>query len=224
VAITAIAIVSIVIALVLIGSLVFSGLVSLFGSAKVKTQDMTTTNFTSINISSGFNVQITQGASYKILVTANSNAFSRIQVTKNQNVLTIRLTPSLNFVPTTTLQADIVMPDLQALDLSGGSNGNASGFILSHDFSVTLSGGSTLRMDGKANNLSANCSGGSDLELSDFNVTNATVVFSGGSRGTINLDGTLNANLSGGSSLYYMGSPTLGNINTSGAAQISRLR
>jgi hypothetical protein len=66
------------------------------------------------------------------------------------------------------------------------------------------------------------CSGGSDLELSNLNVNNVSIGLSGGSRGTINLDGRIDATLSGGSNLYYIGNPTLGSIKTSGGAQVSK--
>jgi hypothetical protein len=99
--------------------------------------------------------------------------------------------------------------------------GTVVGFVLSHDFRVELSGGSSLGMHGTANDLVAISSGGSSLDLSDFAVNNTQIEFSGGSQGTINLSGRLDANLSGGSRLFYIGNPTLGDINTSGGSTIS---
>jgi len=89
----------------------------------------------------------------------------------------------------TALRAEITMPDLQELQLSEGTNGTAMDFVLAHDFRVELSGGSALRTDGEAGDLDADCSGGSRLELSDLAVNDADIVFSGGSQGTINLEG-----------------------------------
>ena len=75
---------------------------------------------------------------------------------------------------------------------------------------------------GQAVDLTALCSGGATLHLPDFKVNNANVNLSGGSQATINLDGRLDANLSGGARLFYVGNPTLGTINTSGGASISK--
>ncbi len=65
-------------------------------------------------------------------------------------------------------------------------------------------------------------SGGSTLDLENFPVHDASIGFSGGSSGTIRLDGTLDADLSGGSRLFYVGSPTLGDIDTSGGSGLQK--
>jgi hypothetical protein len=204
-------------------SLFLAGLVPfsrVVGSGNLRTQEETLSDFTIVDVGSGFKVNITQASSYSISITADDNLFDYIQVTKSGNTLTIRLQPVISY-QTSTLKAEIAMPDLEELQFSGGVNGNATGFVLSHDFRAELSGGSSLRMDGEANNLVAECSGGSRLELSEFAVNNASIDFSGGSQGTINLVGKLDADLSGGSRLFYIGNPTLGDINTSGGSNIS---
>jgi len=77
-------------------------------------------------------------------------------------------------------------------------------------------------LDGSANDMVASVSGASRLNLDDFTVNNADVSFSGASSGTINLDGRLDADLSGASRLSYIGEPTMGTINTSGASTLSK--
>jgi hypothetical protein len=190
------------------------------GSGNLRTQEEALSDFTIIDVGSGFKVNITQASSYSISIMADDNMFDYIQVTKMGNTLSIRLESGVSF-QTSVLKAEITMPDLEELHFSGGVNGTATGFVMSHDFRADLSGGSILRMEGKAKNLTAICSGGSRLELSGFAVNNANIDFSGGSQGTINLDGILDADLSGGSRLFYIGNPTLGDINTSGGSNIS---
>ena len=87
---------------------------------------------------------------------------------------------------------------------------------------LSLSGGSGVTIKGEANDLTIDASGGSQLELSSFLVNNANINLSGGSQGTIKLDGTLDANLSGGSHLWYIGNPTKGDINISGGSTIEK--
>ncbi len=87
---------------------------------------------------------------------------------------------------------------------------------------LDLSGGSHVDAVGSAGDLTVDASGGSTLDLEAFPVHDADIVFSGGSSGTISLDGTLNADASGGSRLWYVGSPDLGDIDTSGASSISK--
>ena len=55
-----------------------------------------------------------------------------------------------------------------------------------------------------------------------FMVNNADIRFSGASTGTVNLDGRLDADLDGASKLEYIGEPTMGTVNTSGASKLSK--
>lgn len=193
---------------------------SVIGSGNLQTREESFTGFSSVSVGSGFRVQVTRQNTYRIVVTADDNVLRYVQVTKMGNTLSIGLQPGMSF-QTTALKAEISMPDLQELQLSGGTNGTAREFILTHDFTTVLSGGSVLRMQGEAQNLVSSCSGGSRLDMSDFAVNNAQINFSGGSQGTVDVTGTLNADLSGGSKLFYLGNPTLGTINTSGGSTIS---
>jgi len=53
-------------------------------------------------------------------------------------------------------------------------------------------------------------------------VGNANIILSGASDGTINLDGRLDADLSGASTLEYIGEPTLGSLDISGASNLTK--
>jgi len=205
---------------VLIGVLILSGVI-LVDSGKLQTQQKNLSDFTIINIQSGFQAQISQGDSYSVSITADSNVINRIDVNQSGNTLTIGLQIASIF-NIGTLKAQITMPDLQEIQLSGGASANVSGFQLTHELLVSEQGGSRLQMDGQASNLLVSCTGGSNLELSRFEVNNATINMDGGSTGKINVTGLLNADLNSGSSLSYTGNPTLGNIVTSGLSTISR--
>ena len=205
---------------VLIGMLILSGVI-LVDSGKLQTQQKNLSDFTIINIQSGFQAQISQSDSYSVSITADNNVINRIDVNQSGNTLTIGL-QLVSIFNMGTLKAQITMPDLQEIHLSGGANANVSGFVLAHELLVSEEGGSKLQMEGQASNLSAVCTGGSSLELSSLEVNQATITMDGGSTGTTNVTGLLNADLNGGSSLTYTGNPTLGSIVTSGLSTISR--
>lgn len=106
-------------------------------------------------------------------------------------------------------------------ELSGASH--LTGGITTDGYvRFNISGASSVVLSGSADDLDADVSGASSLALDDFPVSNASIEMSGASSGTVNLDGILDANLSGASHLYYIGEPTLGDIETSGASSISR--
>jgi hypothetical protein len=213
---------------------------ALIGSGNLETEEYAFTNFTEVEISSAFEFEIEQSSSYSINVTADDNVIAHVQVTQEGHTLKIGLGRIL-WLGAITLKASVTMPELSSLTVSGASRGTVSGFsstddldiavsgasrvtgdITAGDVAFDISGASTIQLEGSANDMVADVSGASRFNLDDFTVNNGDIDFSGASSGTINLDGKLDADLSGASRLWYLGEPTMGNIDTSGASTISK--
>jgi hypothetical protein len=226
---------------VIIAVLILRGLPGgLVGSGNLETEQYAFTNFTEVEIGSAFEFEIKQSSSYSINVTADDNVMDYVQVSKDGQTLTIRLRRFISIGPV-TLRASVTLPQLHGLTASGASRGTVSDFSSNEDLEITvsgasrvngdvtagnvefgISGASTIQLEGSASDIDANVSGASHFNLEAFTVNNADVNFSGASSGTVNLNGRLDANLSGASRLWYIGEPTMGDINTSGASAISR--
>ncbi len=191
------------------------------GSGNVVTRDHSFSGFNSIAVSSGFTFTVTQSSTYAIRTIADDNVQDYIQVSQSGNALSIGLKPGYG-VTTSTLRVEISMPSLSRLELSGGTHGSVRGFVSSNNFALDASGGSKVQMEGQANDLLINAAAGSQLDLSDFTVKNANVNLSGGATADVDVTGRIDANLSGGSRLFYSGNPTLGSINASGGSTIER--
>lgn len=69
--------------------------------------------------------------------------------------------------------------------------------------------------ESSVNNIAVSASGASRVELTGCLLNNADVNLSGASQGTVNLNGRLDADLSGASQLSYIGEPTMGSIDIS---------
>jgi hypothetical protein len=191
------------------------------GSGNLVSEEKSFTDFTAIEAGWGFEVEIIQSDSYSINITADDNMFDYIDISQTGDTLTIGL--RWGSYQDVTLRAEITMPDLNELEFSGGTQGDVRGFTSSHDFSLVLSGGSTISLEGAANDLTISGSGGSRLYLSDFPVHDATVNLSGGSQATVNLDGRLDGDVSGGSQLKYVGNPATVDVNTSGGSTVEKI-
>ncbi len=210
----------------------------LIGSGNLETEEYASANFTRVEISSAFQFEIRQSSSYSINVTADDNLIDYVQVSQDGETLRIRLgaAPSFRLV---TLRASVTMPRLNGLTVSGASRGTVSDFTSTEGLNITVSGASrvegdftageigfdvsgasTVRLEGSADDMVAVVSGASTFNLGDFTVNNADVNVSGASTGTINLDGRLDANVSGASTLLYIGDPVMGTINVSGASTL----
>lgn len=156
--------------------------------------------------------------------------------------VTLSIGPGIFPIPgSVTLRASVTLPQLNGMIVSGASRGTVSGFSSTEDLDITvsgassvtgditarnvdfgISGASTIQLEGSANDIDANVSGASHFNLEAFIVNNADVNLSGASSGTVNLNGRLDANLSGASTLWYTGEPTSTDINTSGASTVHR--
>jgi hypothetical protein len=213
----------------------------LIGSGNLETEEYAFANFTRVEISSAFEFEIKQSNSYSINVTADDNVIDRVQISQDGQALKIRV----GGVPTSfrgvTLKALVTIPQLRGLTVSGASRGTVSNFdcteavsiavsgasrvtgdITAGDIEFDVSGASTVQLEGSAADMVAIISGASRFSLGDFTVNNADVNISGASTGTINLDGRLDANVSGASTLLYIGDPVMGTINVSGASTLSK--
>jgi len=110
-----------------------------------------------------------------------------------------------------------------AIDFDASGASSITGNITANgDAGLNISGASSVILSGSADDLNADVSGASKLGFDDFTVHNADIGLSGASNGTVSMDGVLNAEVSGASRLYYIGEPTLGDLDISGGSSISK--
>ena len=230
------------------------------GSGKLETKQYNFSDFNRVDIGYAFEVEIVQSSSYSISVTADDNLFEYIQVAKEGETLKIDLKGIIS-LGRVTLKAEITMPQLRGLELSGATRGIVSGFSSTENLDIEVSGASSLdltdisagdvkfevsgaskvtgdiaadntdfdisgastaQLEGSSMDIIVDASGASRVKLAAFIVNNADVKLSGASSGTVNLDGRLDIDLSGASKLEYIGEPTMGTINITGASSLSK--
>ena len=168
------------------------------GSGNVVTQEEAINGFDRLDVNQGFQVAVSQGDTFSVVIRVDDNLVEHLQVVKEGSTLKIGLEQN-RIYGSSTLQAEITMPELTGLELSGGSR---------------------ISVSGSGEDIAIDASGGSGADLASFSVVNANVDANGGSQVTVNVSGTLNVDASGGSQVYYLGNPTLGVIDTSGGAQV----
>jgi hypothetical protein len=209
--------------------------------SNLKTEEMDFSGFTAVEVNDAFEVSIIQSSSYSVTITADERIIDYVVVTEINGSLKLSVDAARyrsNFVR----KAEITMPELDMISLSGASKGTAKGFSSSNQFVlnmfdasflqmtdikvgdivINVTGASTFNARGTGGDLVATISGASNVDLGIFSVNDADVNLSGASRAGINLDGRLDAWVSGASTLEYTGEPTLGDIITSGGSTVSR--
>jgi hypothetical protein len=160
------------------------------------------TGFTKVAAGSAFRVTINQSEDYSVDIIIDDNLRQYLDVSVQGDTLRIYLRPGVSFsFRDTTLRAEVTMPALEGLDLSGASRGNVSGFESNDPLRVVLSGASSLQaslstgdveleasgasranVQGSGDALDLEASGASHLDLSEFTVTDADVRLAGPAR------------------------------------------
>ncbi|MFC2004441.1 head GIN domain-containing protein, partial [Chloroflexota bacterium] len=143
------AIISIAVVTVLAAGALFSGC-GTAGLGNIVTEEKEFADFTYVEIEGIFEVKIDQSDSFSTTVSADNNLSDYVTVSKEGDTLRICLSPRHTFtdftLPIRTLKAVITMPELYGLNLSGASKGTITGFKSTHDFSLGVSGASSLNM------------------------------------------------------------------------------
>ena len=106
------------------------------------------------------------------------------------------------------------------MEVSGASH--VVGNLTTADGNFDISGASTVELEGTSNNITADISGASSGKLASFSMVQARMTVSGASNATINVSNRLDVAVSGASRVYYIGDPTLGSIDVTGASTFSR--
>lgn len=209
------------------------------GSGRLVTKELDLSGFTRVDAGGGFVVDMVQGEAYGVSVTTDDNIVDYLDVGTAGDTLRLGLKPGS--YADVTLKARVTVPRLTGVSLSGGARGTVAGFQSTNSLTIELSGagnlsgelkagdtrieqsgGSWLTLTGTGGNLSLTGSGGTRADIAGYAVQDADIRLSGGSRATVNASGRLDAELSGGSGLEYAGNPSLGRVNTSGGASISK--
>ena len=249
--------------LTMIAVLALPGCNGTIGSGEVITEKKDFTNFTALDISSAFEVDITQSSTYSVVISADEDLFDYIEVTQTGSTLKIYLSPHHIFTDFTlgkrVLKAEISMASLHELEISGASKGTVTGFKSASPLKLNVSGATSLKLtdiaagdtdcevsgaskltgnltagyadfnvngassmdlSGVANDMELEVSGASRAELEEFRVRNVDVNLSGASETTVYVSETLDIEVSGASRLYFVGNPTLGETDISGASTI----
>ena len=220
------------------------GLFSIYGSGNIVENRYAYTDFTSIKASYTCDLTVMKGDDFSIVIQCDDNIVPYLETSLSGNILNISLSSGYLFT-NIEFEATVVMPELKYLNVSGASSATTTGFENNGDFNLIVSGASDANIDmiSTANvncdvsgasylnmssittngNVTINCSGASTSDCRDISSNNGNITVSGASTVYSNLAGSLNGSVSGASTLYYLGTPTINSIDISGASRMVRM-
>lgn len=157
-------------------------MVVLEGSGNVETITEDFIGFNRVEASQSFDVSITQGDEYRVVIKADEEFVDYLDITKRGNTLDIDLKDEFSYrILDGVLEASITMPELVLVRLSGASDGMIAGFDSNDRFEADISGASSLTGDLGAGDIILSLSGASELS-GDYSVDNVDLSATGASR------------------------------------------
>jgi hypothetical protein len=250
----------IILTLAILAAFVGCNISILKGSGKLETRDFNITGFTGVQAGNAFKIVVSRGDAFKVQVTADDNVWDKLDIAMSGNTLHLGAKSGVIFNDV-TLKADITLPVINSLDLSGAASATLnsfnsdgalaftgsgasnifinnvksgstkfelsgastiSGTITLTDAKFSVSGASRVDLNGSGTGAGISASGASRVTLDKFSVQDVTLNLSGASEARVNCKNISSADLSGASHLYYLGTPTIGKVQTSGGSAISQ--
>jgi hypothetical protein len=211
---------SLVISLLISCLAAFTGCDVVPGSGVTQTFELNYANFTRLEISAGFDMEITQADSFFVSVTIDKALYEYLNIAQRGDTLHIGLKPNNTYAASQRVGI-IRLPDIRRLDLSGGAKADVTGFTMTHDMDFELSGASTLVLNPmQAGDTSFTLSGASTA-TGNIRINNCRLGVSGASK--LTLTGTakdIKVSAAGASTVTLKDFPvTTAGIELSGASR-----
>jgi len=205
-------------------------------------ENRTVSDFTSINVSSGIDLYITQGEDISLEVICDKGEIHRLITEVEGSTLKIYMKGSNNWnwsnskVPKVYVNykeineisanggsdlygQNVITTSKLSIKSSGGADIYAE--VKTDELKINSSGGSDIKIKGSTTNLTASASGGSDINARELKAQIVKVNSSGGADAIVWAEKELTANASGGSDIDYYGNPEKKSLSESGAGDIN---
>ena len=141
------------------------------GSGNIVTIEEAFSDFDALDISHTFKVEVMQGDTYRVVLHIDDNFVDDLEIVQQGAVLRIGLTPEFRGVTTNaTLEAEITMPELSGIEVSGASQAEILGFTSNASFAGEVSGASVLRGEIEAGDTRLDVSGAGSAELAGHGI------------------------------------------------------
>lgn len=213
-------------------------------SSNITTEDRYLTEFTGLNVSTAFTVDVSFSPTEdKIVVESNENIHPYIVTENVGGTLRIKLRNRINIRGNTTLKVHIItstpleyigasdavkiilLNDLNTEDLtiSTSDASEMNGTVNVNNIQLFADDASNLNLEGTANTLTADISDASSMGQYNFVINEANMTLSDASNASITVNDVINLNASGASTLKYKGSALVDYISLSGASHILKM-
>lgn len=172
--------------------------------------------FNSINLASATQMIANDGTLREDKLDIDLNGASSLEINKlSLNEIDVDLSGASSF------KASKIELNDASFDLSGASNVQIESLI-ADDIELSLAGASSFKASGSVDKIEVDASGASKVDMINVSSSKVSGHLSGASSGFFSFRGSLKLDLSGASTLYYLGDSSSLDVSTSGGSSVKK--
>ncbi len=192
---------------------------SVRGDGVMKTEERVVAAFDAIEMRGGMDLKVRVGSESLVLINADSNLQNYIVTEVKDGTLKIWYERSVR--SDQRLTAEIGMPSLTGIEISGSSRLDVSG-LQEASFDVDVSGSARGTIEGRVDHLDIDIAGSSNLDCSNLEATDVAVSIAGSARIKTYATNSLDVGVAGSGEVLYRGQPSV-TVDQAGSARVQAL-
>lgn len=200
---------------------------SVEGNGIPATEGRIVSSFEKVKSSGAFEVHITSGNEYDVVVSADENLLQYIETYVSGKTLHLNVKGLRSLDNKLPMEIFITSPVLEGVKLSG-SGSITTDYYVSDDVDITLSGSGSIttafnadevdvllsgsgriKLSGNTNRAEFTISGSGNIQASDLEISDCRTVTSGSGDMWVSVDQYLHSRISGSGSVFFYGNPTI---------------
>ena len=174
------------------------------GSGNIISENRELTNFSSINLIGGIDVNIKFSDKYNCTVVSDENLIPYIKTEVVNNNLQISI--NKNYSSIEGIEVNVNAPEYDEVSISGSGDINIIDFK-NDNLSLNISGSGDITANGEVQTLIAKISGSGDIISAELISKSATITINGSGDAKIWASDSISAQINGSGDIEYYGNP-----------------
>lgn len=189
------------------------------GSGHVVADQRDISGFTRVRVAAAIRATIIVGPAESVTVRIDDNLLANVKTDVTAGRLDV--TMSGNAQPTTPVEVDISLPNLEGLEVNSAASATATG-INTASFQAEADSAGSLTARGNADSVDVSASSAGSADLGDIPAQSAKVNVDSAGRVTVNAQQSVTGSADSGGVVHIEGSPPSVTVSTDSGGQVIR--
>lgn len=194
---------------------------NLFGSGRSATENRAVSGFTGVAISIPAKLDIVQGGTESLSITADDNVLPEIESVVEGGVLKLRFRQRFGAVVDTRIRVTVGAKAIESLTLAGSGDIHATRLDTPR-LAVKLAGSGEVKLSGRAGSFDLNISGSGGVEAAKLDTKRAAISIAGSGDAVLWTRESLSVRVAGSGDIRYYGDPAV-EKSLAGSGSVRRL-